>query len=512
MHPGRDFDLEQGLPPNWEALCQDLDLDALLGGMAAGDEALFAVAQRALLCSVADSGVILYRQGVLADCLRSPSAAREMYGIAVAAVEGRRKIFGYTPAAVLDASVRTLAFLLPLLRRLRAVAEEARRGFQSPGFGQLCATLEEGLNEDYLQTLEAHLRRLQFPAGVLLSAHLGKGNVGTDYTVRMPRVRGWKEQLTLRRRAEYSFRVSLRDEDAAAGLSRIRGRGINPVAHALAQSADHVLGFLRALRTELGFYVACLNLYERVAEQGGPTCFPTPALPGELDLSATGLFDVCLLLRTGRAPVGNDIDGRGKRLVMVTGANGGGKSTFLRSVGLAQLMMQCGMFVGARALRADISSGVFTHFKRGEDAGMEKGKLDEELSRMSEIVEGISPDCLLLCNESVASTNEAEGSEIARQIVRALTDSGVKVIYATHLYDLAQGLYAQGAGEALFLRAERQGDGWRSFKLREAGPLPTGFGEDLYRRVFGTADDEAAAGAAAGPRPEARPAAGGPPG
>ena len=143
---------------------------------------------------------------------------------------------------------------------------------------------------------------------------------------------------------------------------------------------------------------------------------------------------------------------------------------------------------------------------------MEKGKLDEELSRISEIVDGISPGCLLLCNESVASTNEAEGSEIARQIVKALTDAGVKVVYVTHLYDLAQSLYAQGAPEALFLRAERGSDGSRSFKLREAGPLPTGFGEDLYRQVFGIADGEAPA-AATGEAPGGDPARqGGPPG
>jgi len=86
------------------------------------------------------------------------------------------------------------------------------------------------------------------------------------------------------------------------------------------------------------------------------------------------------------------------------------------------------------------------------------------------------------------------------------------VAYATHLYDLAQSLYAQAAGEVLFLRAERQSDGSRSFKLRAAGPLPTGFGEDLYRRVFGIADGEAAAAARPASRPEDRPAAGGPPG
>ena len=174
---------------------------------------------------------------------------------------------------------------------------------------------------------------------------------------------------------------------------------------------------------------------------------------------------------------------------MITGANGGGKSTFLRSVGLAQLMMQCGMFVAAESLQAGVSNGVFTHFRREEDAGMEEGKLGEELSRMSEIVDDIAPGCLLLCNESVASTNEREGSEIARQIVRALTDAGIRVFYVTHLFDLAQSLYSQGAPDALFLRAERGRDGSRPFLLREAAPLPTGFGDDLYRQVFGPAGD-----------------------
>ena len=68
---------------------------------------------------------------------------------------------------------------------------------------------------------------------------------------------------------------------------------------------------------------------------------------------------------------------------MITGANQGGKSTFLRSVGVAQLMMQTGMFVAAQAFSADVRDHVFTHFKREEDAAMESGKLDEELARMS---------------------------------------------------------------------------------------------------------------------------------
>ena len=57
-----------------------------------------------------------------------------------------------------------------------------------------------------------------------------------------------------------------------------------------------------------------------------------------------------------------------------------------------------------------------------EDSTLESGKLDEELSRMSEIVDHLSPNALILFNESFAATNEREGFEIARQIVRALLE------------------------------------------------------------------------------------------
>ena len=75
----------------------------------------------------------------------------------------------------------------------------------------------------------------------------------------------------------------------------------------------------------------------------------------------------------------------------MTGANTGGKSTFLRAIGLAQLMMRAGMFVGANAFSADLRDGLFTHYKREEDSTMESGKLDEELNRMSEIVGRLTP-------------------------------------------------------------------------------------------------------------------------
>jgi DNA mismatch repair ATPase MutS len=179
----------------------------------------------------------------------------------------------------------------------------------------------------------------------------------------------------------------------------------------------------------------------------------------------------------------------------MTGANQGGKSTLLRALGLAQLMMQCGMFVGAQTFRAAACAGVFTHYKREEDVTMERGKLDEELARMSEIADRIEPNAILLCNESFASTNEREGSEIAREVVDAMLGKQIRVFFVTHMYELAHGFHAADMESALFLRAERLADGRRTFRLPDGEPLSTSFGADSYRRIFGPAESDSAAAA-----------------
>jgi DNA mismatch repair ATPase MutS len=150
-------------------------------------------------------------------------------------------------------------------------------------------------------------------------------------------------------------------------------------------------------------------------------------------------------------------------------------------------MMQAGMFVTAAAFGANVRDGVFTHFKREEDATLTHGKLEEELARMSAIVEYIGSTSLLLCNESFASTNELEGSQIAWGTVHAMVENGVRVFFVTHLYDFAHSLYARHDFADLFLRAERRPDGVRTFRLAPGKPEPTSYAEDSFRRIFGIA-------------------------
>jgi DNA mismatch repair ATPase MutS len=375
-----------------------------------------------------------------------------------------------------------------LLKLLKQIADEHAGKFESPGFGRFFAMIQQELDDDYLAVVEDHLEALKFRHGVLLSAELGRGNEGNHYVLRQPNPddRLWLKRVFVRKLTSYSFSIHPRDDHGARALGELRERGLNQAANAVAQSADHVESFFNVLRLELAFYIGCLNLAGQLAQLGEPITFPQPAPANERHHSFAGLYDVALALTMKQKVVGNDVAADGKELVMITGANQGGKSTFLRSIGLAQLMMQCGMFVPAESFSANVCRGLFTHYKREEDASMESGKFDEELRRMSAIIDAVSPDALILFNESFAATNEREGSEIAGQIVSALLEKRIKVFFVTHLYELANGFYDKKLENAIFLRAERQSDGRRTFRLIEKEPLPTSYGEDLYQKIFGS--------------------------
>jgi len=347
--------------------------------------------------------------------------------------------------------------------------------------------LKSELEDAYLDTMSRHLDMLKFCAGMLVSAELGPGNEACSYVLRKPsqKDRSWVTRVASRWKSRvYSYSLHPRDDAGARALDEIRNRGISWVANAVAQAADHVEGFWKTLHRELAFYMGCLNLSEALSEIGEPITFPVPAPAGARRMSAEGLYDVALALTMGQRVVGNELAADGKDLVIITGANQGGKSTFLRSVGLAQLMMQSGMFVPAESFTGELCTRLFTHYKREEDPTMKSGKLDEELERMSGIVDALTGNSMVLFNESFGATNEHEGSEIAWGILNALLESRVRVFFVTHLYELARRFCQKGSPSVLFLRAQRQPDGKRTFKLLEGVPLPTSYGMDLYREIF----------------------------
>src|SRR6266700_6329370 len=91
LYQDRDFDLQRKLPPHEQALTQDLELNTLFNAMALGDKFVFEVARKGVLSSVTDLDTIRYRQHILQDCLKNASLVRQIYTIAVEAIESEKK-------------------------------------------------------------------------------------------------------------------------------------------------------------------------------------------------------------------------------------------------------------------------------------------------------------------------------------------------------------------------------------------------------------------------------------
>jgi hypothetical protein len=491
MFADRDADRERPPPPHADDLVRDLGADAVLQAMGGGDRLLDRISRTELLDGLADPDAVGYRQAVLRDLLTDPTLASELYRLAGDALATKQQVrFGWlpnaSPTAVLSRGVRLMQLLVEHLRRLRDLADTHGDRVRSDGLTALFTSARTELTEAYLQQVSKHLTTLEFRRDIPVSRTLGRGLSGHDEMLHSPndfrrRLLDWVPLAHDR----YTYVLPDRDDAGAQALEVLRNRAVNHAANALGQSLDNVLAFFAALQWEAGFYLGCLNLHQRLEHAGAPCCIPAALPAGPPVLKATGLYDVGLLLRSQSGVVGSDITARGRPLVVITGANQGGKSTFLRAVGLAQLMLQAGMFVAADTLTASVSSMVRTHFKREEDHTMRSGKLDEELRRMSALVDDLSAGALVLSNESFASTNEREGSRLAGDVFGGLADAGVRVVAVTHLGELARMLHADRSRQVVFLRAERRQDGTRPYRLVQGDPLTTSYGDDLYQRVFG---------------------------
>lgn len=491
LYSDQDFNIKAAMPWNTVVLSKDLELQVLFDCMSVGDELLAEVVPGVFHSSVENNiTTILYRQAILKDCISFREIVQEIYDLSFAAIESRKSswlgIFTSHATSVLSSSVSMMRVYAGYLLRLRTMAVEQGKKFRSEGFLQFIHTLQIELDDAYFDAIENNLSQLSLKSGILTAVRLVEANKGGGYSLQQyeGKKRKWWHRFFPPKIEGYYFNIHPRDESGIQALQQINDEIVSRAANTLAQSNDHILQFFTLLRQELAFYLGCLNLYDKLKALGAPVAFPVVAPPGSPVHCAKALYDPCLALSMSKQVVGNDLSADQCRLIMITGANQGGKSTFLRSIGVAQLMMQSGMFVAAAEYRANITNQVFTHFKKEEDHTMQSGKFDEELSRMNDIASHIRPGNLILFNESFAATNEREGSEIASQIVTALIEKDIRVFFVTHLYDLALHFYEKKSRESLFLRAGRLEDAGRDFKLTEAAPLPTSYGPDLYRKIF----------------------------
>jgi len=176
---------------------------------------------------------------------------------------------------------------------------------------------------------------------------------------------------------------------------------------------------------ELKLYIEVANLY---SDFGYDYCMPT--ISERKCLTAYGLRDLSLAVKESSTVVGNDTYfSEQEPFFFLAGANGGGKTTYLRSVGIAALMARSGFPVTAERMEFYPVSNIFTHFPRDEHG---ESRLADEEHRVSEIMELQRGDSLILLNETYSTTTQDIASELTAKLALQLADCGSMSLYITH--------------------------------------------------------------------------------
>lgn len=291
-------------------------------------------------------------------------------------------------------------------------------------------------------------------------------------------------------------------------LERILGAVARPLAKALGQYVRLQVQDLLSLEREIAFYLGAAQLFERLRARGLPICRPRLAPAAARRLQVSRLYNVNLALgsseeRAGEI-VGNDLDMESDgRILVLTGPNQGGKTTFTRAVGLLQVLAQAGLYAPAESATVSPADVVGTHFPVDEPGHAEGGRLAEEARRLASLFGAASERSLILMNESLASTSPSESLYLAEDVVRGLRLLGARAVFATHLHELGERVDAinrEVAGASRLVSmvagieagAAGRGDNGavrRTFRIRPGPPVGLSYARDIARRYGISFDD-----------------------
>ncbi len=429
----------------------DLNLDQVIEAIAADREQHELITQ-VLYRQVRDVGTLLYRHEVfrdLADC--DVLAAVDRFGgrmrdvrvhlRELARMHSAQQQQGWflDAAAIYCDAVRTLAASLGRLpissRGLLAFRDYLAGYADSPAFARLAA--DTAARKADLAGV-CYLVRIKGPR-VEVSRYEG----APDYSAEI--------EATFARFAQgeaNDYRVHYR---VWPGMTGVGAKIVELVARLFPAEFTALAGYCQAhavfvdpvidrFDRELQFYLSYLDYIRPVQAAGLEFCFPELSADSKA-VCAIRTFDLALaakLTGSDSTVVTNDFQLTGaERIIVVSGPNQGGKTTFARMFGQLHHLAAIGCPVPGSAARLFLCDQILTHFEREEDIANQTGKLEDDLLRIQGALLAATPASIVIMNEIFASTTLSDAQFLGRKVLAKVVENDVLCVYVTFVDELA---------------------------------------------------------------------------
>lgn len=192
--------------------------------------------------------------------------------------------------------------------------------------------------------------------------------------------------------------------------------------------------------TELQFYILYLEYISPLIKIGLEFCIPE--ITSEKDVYCFGSFDLALAQKkasSGSTVVSNDFElSEGENVIVVTGPNNGGKTTFSRAFGQAFFLASLGLPVPGRKARLFLVDNIYTHFEKSEEPENLRGKLEDDLMRIKKILDSATEKSVIIINEMLGSTSLNDAILIGKRIIELIRRKKSICVYVTFFDELAK--------------------------------------------------------------------------
>ncbi|WP_230200171.1 MutS-related protein [Bacillus niameyensis] len=286
-------------------------------------------------------------------------------------------------------------------------------------------------------------------------------------------------------------------------LEDIFSEAVLPIGAAIRQYTRFHSLSLSSLAFEISFYIGASKWIQKLTSSGLSMCKPIVLPKENRECKIENLRDMILAMdgmyiagiNLNQRIVGNDIEfGPNGRVFILTGPNQGGKTTYTRSIGLAQLLFQAGLYIPGSSAAISPVDWICTHFNEEETPDVKNGRLGEKSQRLAGVFERATPYSLILLNESFSSTSPGEGLYLAEDIIKGIVIIGCRTVFATHFHELAANIdiinseFPESDSRLISMVAgverhelSKDSTGKRTYKITPSPPQGLSYAQDIAR-------------------------------